>query len=48
MDVVVLKAYPVAFFEFIEGEDGERRRKGPWNEAEEARMIDRWKVNPRL
>jgi breast cancer 2 susceptibility protein len=44
IDVVVLKVYPVAFVEFVVGEDGEKRRDGPWNETEEARLVERWKV----
>jgi breast cancer 2 susceptibility protein len=44
MDLTVLKAYPVAFLEFVEEESGEKRREGPWNEKEEARLMDKWRV----
>jgi len=43
MDVVVIKAYPLAFIEFIEDEAGNKHREGPRNENEEAKVHDLWK-----
>ncbi|KAJ7654824.1 hypothetical protein B0H17DRAFT_1099452 [Mycena rosella] len=43
MDVVVLKAYPVAFLEFFEDENGEKQREGPWNERDETAADEKWK-----
>ncbi|KAJ6565995.1 hypothetical protein B0H10DRAFT_2112096 [Mycena sp. CBHHK59/15] len=43
MDVVVLKAYPIAFLEFIEDENGEKQREGPRNERDEAHASEEWK-----
>ncbi|EJD48051.1 hypothetical protein AURDEDRAFT_61787 [Auricularia subglabra TFB-10046 SS5] len=40
VDVVVVKAYPTAFYETLP--DGSRA--GPWNEAEEREAQDRWSV----
>lgn len=39
-----LQAYPVAFIEFIEKEDGTKEREGPRNENEEAEVNEKWKV----
>ncbi|KDQ63249.1 hypothetical protein JAAARDRAFT_75716 [Jaapia argillacea MUCL 33604] len=43
MNVVVVKAYPTAFVEFIEDEDGKKRREGPRSEKEETAVADKWK-----
>ncbi|KAJ7293018.1 hypothetical protein C8J57DRAFT_1111207 [Mycena rebaudengoi] len=43
MDVVVLKAYPIAFLEFFEDENGEKQREGPRNERDEADANEQWK-----
>ncbi|KAI0348271.1 nucleic acid-binding protein [Trametopsis cervina] len=43
-DVVIEKAYPIAYFEFIETPDGGRKREGPRNENEEAAAHDQWMV----
>jgi len=34
----------LAFLEFVEDEDGNKRREGPRNEAEELRNHEQWKV----
>ena len=39
-----IQAYPLAFIEFIEEEDGSKRREGPRSENDEARVSDKWKV----
>ena len=31
--------------QFVEGQDGQKRREGPWNEEEEARVNEQWKVD---
>ena len=36
------QAYPVAYIEFIEQEDGTTRREGPRTAADEARENDTW------
>ncbi|KAF9469825.1 hypothetical protein BDZ94DRAFT_1286396 [Collybia nuda] len=43
MDLVVVKTYPVAFFEFSEGKNGQKNREGPRNSQEEARLEEQWK-----
>ncbi|KZP25285.1 hypothetical protein FIBSPDRAFT_820691 [Athelia psychrophila] len=43
MAIVIIKAYPVAFIEFIEEEDGTKTREGPRNENEENRVNEKWK-----
>ncbi|KAJ7193302.1 hypothetical protein GGX14DRAFT_505977 [Mycena pura] len=43
MDVVLLKVCPIAFLEFVEDENGEKHREGPWNEHDEAREHEKWK-----
>lgn len=45
MDVVVEKALPVAYIEFIEDEDGNIRREGPRGEKEEMEQKDKWVVS---
>jgi breast cancer 2 susceptibility protein len=47
MDLIVLKVYPVGFLEFIE-ENGVTRKKGPWDEKEEARIWARWMVSQEM
>ncbi|KAL1737489.1 hypothetical protein EV714DRAFT_241592 [Schizophyllum commune] len=42
LDLVVERAYPVAYIEFIEQEDGTTRREGPRTAADEARENDKW------
>ncbi|KAL4070686.1 BRCA2, oligonucleotide/oligosaccharide-binding, domain 1-domain-containing protein [Scleroderma citrinum] len=44
MAVEIVKAYPVAFLEFVEDEDGQKRREGPRNEKEEAKLHLQWKT----
>ncbi|KAK2461438.1 hypothetical protein APHAL10511_005901 [Amanita phalloides] len=42
VDIVVIKAFPVAYIEFFD--DGEqKRREGPRNEAEEIKLHEQWK-----
>ncbi|KII94288.1 hypothetical protein PLICRDRAFT_99668, partial [Plicaturopsis crispa FD-325 SS-3] len=48
MDIIVKTAYPVAFLEFIEDEDGQKHREGPRSESEEAQVSERWKVRRQL
>ncbi len=38
------QTYPIAYLEFIETEDGQKIREGPFNEKDEANASDRWKV----
>jgi len=40
----VIQVYPVAYLEFIQGEDGKRRRIGPMGEKEEIGARDAWQV----
>lgn len=42
--VFLSKVYPLAFLEFVEDQDGSKRREGPRNEAEELRNHEQWKV----
>lgn len=44
MAVVVIKVYPLAFIEFIEEEDGSKRREGPRSQNDEAQVNDKWKA----
>ncbi|KIY53699.1 hypothetical protein FISHEDRAFT_32826, partial [Fistulina hepatica ATCC 64428] len=44
VDVVIKRTFPVAFFEFFEDEDGNRRREGPRNEQAQAKADDEDKV----
>jgi len=39
-----LEAYPLAFIEFMEEEDGTKRREGPRSQNEEAQVNEKWKV----
>lgn len=41
---LLFKMYPIAFFEFFEDEDGQRRRDGPRSEIEEAQINEKWTV----
>ncbi|KAF8808104.1 hypothetical protein BYT27DRAFT_7338672 [Phlegmacium glaucopus] len=43
MDLVIIKTHAIAFMQFIEGQDGQKRREGPWNEEEETRINEQWK-----
>ncbi|KDR85709.1 hypothetical protein GALMADRAFT_381677 [Galerina marginata CBS 339.88] len=43
LDFVITKVYPIAFLEFIEDEDGNKRREGPRNEVEENKVNEQWK-----
>ncbi|KAF8899070.1 hypothetical protein BD779DRAFT_1431059 [Infundibulicybe gibba] len=43
MDLVVIKAYPVAFLEFLEDENGKKTREGPRSEADESVANERWR-----
>ncbi|KAL0951607.1 hypothetical protein HGRIS_008287 [Hohenbuehelia grisea] len=42
MDLVIVKAYPVAFIEFIEDEDGNQIREGPHSEKDEEISTEKW------
>lgn len=42
MDLIIIKMYPIAFVEFFEDEDGQKRREGPRNEIEEAQVNEKW------
>lgn len=42
--VTGIQVYPVAYLEFIQGEDGKRRRIGPMGEKEEMSVRDAWQV----
>jgi hypothetical protein len=37
--------YPVAYLEFVQGEDGKRTRIGPMGEKEEMAARDAWQVD---
>jgi hypothetical protein len=39
-----MQAYPLAFIEFIEEEDGSKRREGPRSQNDEAQVNEKWKV----
>ena len=41
---LLFKMYPIAFFEFFEDEDGQKRREGPRSEIEEAQVNEKWMV----
>ncbi|KAG6877385.1 hypothetical protein C0992_010157 [Termitomyces sp. T32_za158] len=43
MDVVVVKAHPIAYIEFISDEGGVQTHHGPMNESEEAATQEKWK-----
>ena len=43
-----LEVYPIAYLEFIETDDGEKKREGPRSEKEEAAAHDRWLVSMSL
>lgn len=40
----MVKTHAIAFIQFIEGQDGQKHREGPWNEEEEARVNEQWTV----
>ncbi|RDX51158.1 hypothetical protein OH76DRAFT_1555272 [Lentinus brumalis] len=42
MDLVVQKAYPIAYLEFVRNEDGSVTKLGPRNEKEELKAQDQW------
>jgi hypothetical protein len=42
-----LQAFPIAYFEFFEG-DKQKRPEGPRTEAEEAELHDQWKASKDL
>lgn len=42
MVVEIIKAYPVAYIEFVEDEHGRKRRDGPRDEKEETELHSRW------
>lgn len=44
MDLVIEKAYPVAWIEFVEV-DGKKVREGPRNEKDERAVQDAWSVS---
>jgi len=39
-----IQVYPIAYLEFIQGEDGKRMRVGPMGEKEEMAARDAWQV----
>jgi len=39
-----LQTYPLAFIEFIEEEDGSKRREGPRSQNDEAQVNEKWRV----
>lgn len=41
----LVKTHAIAFIQFVEGEDGQKHREGPWNEEEENRVNEQWKVS---
>ena len=40
-----VKTHAIAFIEFVEGHGGQKHREGPWNEEEESRVNEQWKVD---
>jgi breast cancer 2 susceptibility protein len=42
MNVVVEKTFPVGYLEFIEDEDGNKRKEGPRVEKDEMEQKDKW------
>ncbi|EIM83586.1 uncharacterized protein STEHIDRAFT_62664, partial [Stereum hirsutum FP-91666 SS1] len=44
LDLIVTKAYPIAFLEFIEDENGNKTREGPRKEKEEMEIHEQWRV----
>ncbi|TBU29846.1 hypothetical protein BD311DRAFT_660398 [Dichomitus squalens] len=42
MDLIVTKAYPIAYLEFFRNEDGSTTKLGPRDEKEELRAQDEW------
>ena len=40
-----VKTHAIAFIQFVEGRDGRKHREGPWNEEEETRVNEHWKVS---
>ncbi|KIJ66231.1 hypothetical protein HYDPIDRAFT_109225 [Hydnomerulius pinastri MD-312] len=40
----VIKAYPVAYIEFVEDESGRKRREGPRAAKDEAKLVTQWKA----
>lgn len=40
-----VKTHPIAFIQFVEGQDGQKHREGPWNEEDENRVNEQWKVD---
>jgi hypothetical protein len=39
-----VKTHAIAFIQFVEGQDGQKHREGPWNEGEETRVNEQWNV----
>ncbi|KAG8219560.1 hypothetical protein J3R82DRAFT_511, partial [Butyriboletus roseoflavus] len=44
MMLTVIKAYPVAYIEFVEDTNGRKRREGPHDAKEESRLNMQWKT----
>jgi breast cancer 2 susceptibility protein len=44
VDITVIKAFPVAYIEFVEDADGTKRREGPRTEKDERQADEKWKV----
>ncbi|KAM5535834.1 hypothetical protein V8D89_010452 [Ganoderma adspersum] len=42
MDLIITKAYPIAYLEFVKNEDGTTTKLGPRNEKEELKAQDHW------
>ena len=45
MLIQLVKAHAIAFIQFVEGQDGKKHREGPWNEEEETKINEQWKVD---
>ncbi|KAJ3534723.1 hypothetical protein NM688_g7090 [Phlebia brevispora] len=44
IEILIVKAYPIAYLEFFVTEDGRRYQEGPWDEKEEAKLSDQWQA----
>ncbi|KAF8445645.1 hypothetical protein L210DRAFT_3757880 [Boletus edulis BED1] len=44
----VIKAYPVAYMEFVEDDDGQKQRVGPHDAKEELKLSTQWKTKREL
>lgn len=48
MDLTIVKVHPIGFLEVIEDDDGKKRKSGLWDEKEEARLADKWRVSSHI